>query len=204
VPNTIKRTLNTEIAVRDRDTVMLGGFIKTDKSHTQSGVPFLEDIPILGNLFKQRSDSKDREELVVLMRPTVLQTPELAAKHTAVEEQRLPGIEQAAAEDGAYERTLIEGEKRRAAKELKKSGNYEGFFAPLPEDESTNVLEGVPGPVSSTNSVPVTPGAGVEEPGADQQGAVQPGSSSASLTNAERQQRAMEALGQMNSTNTAH
>ena len=95
VPNTIKRTLNAEIAVRDRDTVMLGGFIKSNKSTSRSGVPFLMDIPILGNLFTQRSDSKAREELIVLMRPTVLQTPELAAKNTLKEEQRLPGVSQA-------------------------------------------------------------------------------------------------------------
>ena len=102
IPNTIKRTLNTEIAVRDRDTVMLGGFIKSKKSHGQSGVPWLSDIPILGNLFKQRSDAKASEELIVLMRPTVLKTPELAAKHTVKEQQRLPGISAAAAEDAEY------------------------------------------------------------------------------------------------------
>ena len=208
VPNTIKRTLNTEIAVRDKDTVMLGGFIKTDKSHTQSGVPFLSDIPILGNLFKQRSDSKDREELIVLMRPTVLDTPELAAKQTAIEEQRLPGVEQAAAEDGAYERTLIEAQKKRAAKEFKKSGNYEGFFAP--PDTDTNVLQGVPGPVSSTNNVPVTvpakPGANDEDPNAAPPQAdntlPQGGNNgTASLDPATRQQMAAAALAEYNRTN---
>ena len=66
VPNTIKRTLNTTITVRDKDTVMLGGFIKSDKSTSKSGVPFLSDIPLLGNLFTQRNDSKDRTELIVL------------------------------------------------------------------------------------------------------------------------------------------
>jgi len=60
VPNTIKRTLNAEIAVRDKDTVMLGGFIKSNKSTSRSGVPWLMDIPVLGNLFSSRSDSKQR------------------------------------------------------------------------------------------------------------------------------------------------
>jgi len=144
VPNTIKRTLNTEIAVRDRDTVMMGGFIKSDKSHTQSGVPFLSDIPILGNLFKSRSDSKDREELIVLMRPTVLKTPELAAKHTITEEQRLPGVSQAAAEDASYERSLIDAQRKREQKAGKRSGSYDGFFGPN-DDLGTNSV--------STNSI---------------------------------------------------
>ena len=138
IPNTIKRTLNTEIAVRDQDTIMLGGFIKSNKSHTQSGVPFLQDIPILGNLFKQRSDTKDREELIVLLRPTVLKTPELAAKHTVKEEQRLPAISGAAAEDSEYERKLIDAQRKREQKKFKDTKQYDGFFVPVPDENLTN------------------------------------------------------------------
>ena len=162
VPNTIKRTLNASITVRDRDTVMLGGFIKSDKSVSKSGVPFLMDIPLIGNLFTSRSDSKDRQELIVLMRPTVLKTPELAAKHTVVEEQRLPASSEAAAEDGAYERSLIEAQRKHEQKLFKRSGNYEGFFAPLPEAAGTNGPEGIPGPLSGTNAL-LNPGMGAEE-----------------------------------------
>ena len=140
IPNTIKRTLNTEIAVRDRDTIMLGGFIKSNKGHTQSGVPFLMDIPILGNLFKSRADTKTREELIVLMRPTVLKTPELAAKNTINEEQRLPGISDAAAEDAAYERTLIDAQRKREQKKFKSTKQYDGFFVPPPEEDTNKVI----------------------------------------------------------------
>ncbi len=141
IPNTIKRTLNAEIAVRDRDTIMLGGFIKSNKNHTQSGVPFLSNIPLLGNLFKQQSDNKDREELIVLMRPTVLQTPELAAKHTVTEEQRLPAVSGAAAEDAAYERTLIDAQRKREQKKYKQTRQYDGFFVPPPEVLGTNSMK---------------------------------------------------------------
>ena len=116
VPNTIKRTLSSEIAVRDRDTVMLGGFIKNAKSTSRSGVPFLMDIPLLGNLFTQRKDSKQREELIVLMRPTVLRTPEIAAVQAVKEQQRLPGVSAAAAEEARSEHKLIEAEKNAELK----------------------------------------------------------------------------------------
>jgi len=173
VPNTIKRTLNASITVRDRDTVMLGGFIKSDKSVSKSGVPFLMDIPLIGNLFTSRSDSKDRQELIVLMRPTVLKTPELAAKHTVIEEQRLPASSEAAAEDGAYERSLIEAQRKHEQKLFKRSGNYEGFFAPLPSEAGTNALEGIPEPVSGTNAL-LNPGMGAEEDVTPVQQAVHP------------------------------
>ena len=151
VPNTIKRTLNASITVRDRDTVMLGGFIKSDKSHSQSGVPFLSDIPILGNLFKQRSDSKDRQELIVLMRPTVLKTPQLAAEHTVKEEQRLPGVSQAAAEDAADQRRLIDAQRKREQKQFDRTGHSDGFFVAPPDDETTTNAPAVSPDASGVN-----------------------------------------------------
>jgi general secretion pathway protein D len=168
VPNTTKRTLNTTITVRDRDTVMLGGFIKTDKSVAKSGVPFLEDIPLLGALFSQRSDAKDREELVVLMRPTVLKTPELAARNTIKEEQRLPGASEAASEDAADERSLEDAQRKREQKKFNATGKYDGFYM-TPPDEITNV------PPTGTNNPalvlpPVTPAPAVapaREPSAE-------------------------------------
>jgi general secretion pathway protein D len=135
VPNTIKRTLNTEIAVKDRDTVMLGGFIKSDKANSKQGVPLLQDIPWLGNLFSSRSDSKDRKELIVLMRPTVLKTPEIAAQNSIKEARRLPGVSAAAADDADYERGLIAAERKKELKSAKHGNSFGGFFnMPIPED----------------------------------------------------------------------
>jgi general secretion pathway protein D len=152
IPNTIKRTLNSEIAVRDKDTVMLGGFIKNSKSTSRSGVPLLQDIPLLGTLFSQRNNSKQREELIVLMRPTVLKTPEIAAENTITEERRLPGVSAAAAEESADEHKIIEAERKKELKTPKGGGFYnasmptnapskqlsqpqaqdDGFFTPVP------------------------------------------------------------------------
>jgi general secretion pathway protein D len=128
VPNTIERSLQSEIAVRDRDTVMLGGFIKSKKSLSKSGVPFLMDIPILGQLFSSRTDNKNRSELIVLMRPTVLRTPEIAAQNTLKEEQRLPGVSAAAAEDAEMERKLISEQRKKEMNRTKKTGKADGFF----------------------------------------------------------------------------
>ena len=156
-PSTEKRTLNTTITVRDKDTVMLGGFIKSDKTHTQSGVPFLMDIPLLGNLFKSRSDNKDRQELIVLMRPTVLGTPELAAKQTIKEKQRLPGVSQVVAEESAEERKLIDAQRKREQKEFKKTKQSDGFFNPPPDEDATTNAVPVANPPTNapaTNALP--------------------------------------------------
>jgi len=108
VPNTTSRTLQAEVAVRDRETIILGGFIRNYDSKNKSGVPYLKDIPILGNLFRTTSKANQRSELIVLMRPTVLRTPELAAMQVDVEKRRLPGVT-------AAERELNKTEEKAAA-----------------------------------------------------------------------------------------
>ena len=70
----------TPAASHDGGVVLLGGFIKTKHSELHSGVPILKDLPIVGWIFRENSDNNSRQELVMLMRPTVLPTPE-AAEH---------------------------------------------------------------------------------------------------------------------------
>ncbi len=88
VPNTSKRTASAKVSVRDRDTIILGGFITAHKNLSKSGVPFLKDIPLLGYLFNSSSSSSDRKELMVLIRPTVLPSPESAALQARTEVNR--------------------------------------------------------------------------------------------------------------------
>ncbi len=144
VPNTIKRTLNSEIAVRNRDTVILGGFVRTDKSHSTSGVPLLMDLPLLGWLFRSTDNAKDRTELMVLMRPTVLKTPELAAAQTIKEGQRLPGVSAAAYDDAADTRKLIAAERKKELKGATNGVTTDGFpgFFNMKVNEETNTPAG--------------------------------------------------------------
>jgi general secretion pathway protein D len=58
--------------VRDRETILLGGLIETGKPRTPSGVPLLKDIPLLGTLFRSSSASTAPNEIIVLIRPTIL------------------------------------------------------------------------------------------------------------------------------------
>src|SRR3974390_1660800 len=83
VPNTTSRQFSAEVAVLDGDTVMLGGFVRNSSDKTKSGVPILKAMPLVGALFGSQGSSKARDELVVLMKPTVLRTPAIAATETA-------------------------------------------------------------------------------------------------------------------------
>ena len=65
VPVTSSKDANAKVAVRDRDTIMLGGLIQTQKTDNNSGVPLLKDIPLLGFLFRTSSYDNSRQELIV-------------------------------------------------------------------------------------------------------------------------------------------
>jgi general secretion pathway protein D len=92
VPITSSKDATAKVAVRDRDTIMLGGLIETDKSSNNSGVPFLKDVPLLGYLFRSSAAIENRTELIVLIRPTVLPTPEVAALAARAEKEKMPGV----------------------------------------------------------------------------------------------------------------
>jgi len=78
VPEISTQELTTTVTVPDRSTILIGGLItQTDQKNT-SGVPFLSAVPLLGNLFKSTTDLTDRQELVVLIQPSVVNdVPEL-------------------------------------------------------------------------------------------------------------------------------
>ena len=127
VPETIDRDVTAKVAVRDRETIMLGGFIASQKTKSRSGVPILKDIPYVGFLFSAVKDSDQRKELIILLRPTVLPTPLDAATFTAEERARLPGTRRADKEFIESERKLLDEENRRSAKEARKLYKKEGF-----------------------------------------------------------------------------
>jgi len=73
-PTIDQRKFHTQIAVENGQVVAIGGLIQTSKSKTDSGVPYLSRIPVLGAAFRQRSDVRSRDELVVFLKPTLVRS----------------------------------------------------------------------------------------------------------------------------------
>jgi len=72
VPSINRREVNTAVLVEDGQTVVIGGVYEFSDRSSISKVPFLGDVPFLGNLFKQRGRNKDKAELLVFVTPKVL------------------------------------------------------------------------------------------------------------------------------------
>ncbi len=72
VPTINRREVNTAVLVEDGQTVVIGGVYEFTDRDSINKVPFLGDVPFLGNLFKKRTRNKDKAELLVFVTPKVL------------------------------------------------------------------------------------------------------------------------------------
>jgi general secretion pathway protein D len=71
-PTTTVRSATTNVVVQDAETVAIGGLISDSLTTTDSGVPYLTEIPVLGNLFKFQDRRKEKVNLIILLTPHVI------------------------------------------------------------------------------------------------------------------------------------
>jgi type IV pilus assembly protein PilQ len=72
-PELVTQQATTQVLVADGGTVVIGGVIQTNDSISTSQVPFLGDVPLLGNLFKHKSVSTSTQELIFFITPRIIQ-----------------------------------------------------------------------------------------------------------------------------------
>ena len=72
IPTITKRSANSELVVNDGETVVLGGILTKSDGESESAVPFLSKIPVLGWLFKKKSKFENQDELMIFITPTIV------------------------------------------------------------------------------------------------------------------------------------
>ncbi|MGZ8285692.1 MAG: type II secretion system secretin GspD [Allosphingosinicella sp.] len=77
-----KREIETVITVDDGEIVGIGGLLDDNERRTIEKIPFLGDLPAIGNLFKSKSRSRAKTNLMVFIRPTILRSPADAREMT--------------------------------------------------------------------------------------------------------------------------
>lgn len=98
-PTISTRRISTSVAVQDGQVIALGGLFRDSKSLGKNGIPILSRIPIIGGLFGTHNNVQNRTELIVLLKPHVIRTPddgravteELRAKLRTLEPFRTQG-----------------------------------------------------------------------------------------------------------------
>ncbi|MFZ5447274.1 MAG: type II secretion system secretin GspD [Thermodesulfobacteriota bacterium] len=81
-PTFTVRQAKTSLITKDNQTVVLGGLIREDHTHTSAGIPGLRRMPVLGPLFGSEGVSKQKTELLVLITPHIISTLEEGARIT--------------------------------------------------------------------------------------------------------------------------
>src|SRR6185369_13070742 len=84
---TTKRSAKTSVVVKDKETVVIGGLIQDSEQETVSKVPLLGDIPLLGWLFKSRTKTRKKTNLMILLTPHIVKDAADLAEMTRIQRQ---------------------------------------------------------------------------------------------------------------------
>lgn len=90
----LQRQIGSRVAVRSGETIVLGGLIRDNSTVGRTGVPFLSDLPLLGNLFGSSSKNGARTELLVMITPQVVRSDSEIRTVAAEARDRMKGLRQ--------------------------------------------------------------------------------------------------------------
>jgi len=117
-PSIDTKAIKTQVLVEDGGTVVIGGIYTQDDLVNETRVPFFGDLPYIGNLFKTRSTTRARKEMLVFI------TPKIVADRTVSED-----LDAASVREELIKPTMLEPEHVNAKKGM-------DFFPSLPNDKA--------------------------------------------------------------------
>lgn len=91
-PTTRQRTSETSVLTRDGQMIVIGGLMSDDTGISDSGVPFLKDIPVLGSFFRQSVEVKRKRNLLIFITPHVVQDQYDARERTVEQRESLKDV----------------------------------------------------------------------------------------------------------------
>jgi general secretion pathway protein D len=93
-PTTLKRTIDTTVIVKDKNTVVIGGLIDEAFSKTEYRIPCLGDIPVAGWIFRNMAKENEKTNLFIFLTPHVVNTPSEAEQILNKKKEQFPRIEE--------------------------------------------------------------------------------------------------------------
>jgi general secretion pathway protein D len=91
-PTIAQRRINSTVVVKNGETIGLGGLIRDSASAGRDGLPYLSGLPVIGPLFGTRTTDLRRTELLILLRPRIVQTPQDARDMTNELRSKMQGL----------------------------------------------------------------------------------------------------------------
>jgi general secretion pathway protein D len=144
--STNKRSVKTTVLIDDGGIIVLGGLMKDTVSESEDRIPVLGSIPLLGNLFRSRSGSRQKTNLLVFLRPKILRDQSATEATSASKYNEIRDAENSLHKGKI---TLLPGEKQPSVPAIPPS------YTPLP---SIQVPLPQPAPVGAVDEPPTSNG----------------------------------------------
>ena len=159
--STNKRSIKTTVLIEDGGVIVLGGLMSDTVTESEDRVPGLGAIPLLGNLFKSRSGSRQKKDLLVFIRPKILRDAE-ATESTSEDKYNQMRQQERTLNNGHI--TLLPGQKQPAIPAVPP-----GSGLPAPPPAGANVQGALPN--TPPPSIALPPSATAPRPPASGHGA---------------------------------
>ena len=92
-PAIFNRSYSTSLSLKDGSAILIAGLMSQRQTNGNSGVPFLKDVPLVGNLFKTQKQGRNKTELVLMIVPYIIETDTQAEELTRSMAQRFELLE---------------------------------------------------------------------------------------------------------------
>jgi general secretion pathway protein D len=149
--STNKRNIKTTILIDDGGIIVLGGLMKDTVAESQDSVPGLASIPVIGNLFKSRSGSRQKSNLLVFLRPKILRDQRATEATSASKYNEIRGEEESLHKGKI---TLLPGEKQPAIPPIPNGNSPPPSIRAPAEGSKTIVPAPQPAPTGAIASDP--------------------------------------------------
>jgi general secretion pathway protein D len=147
--STNKRSIKTTVLIEDGGVIVLGGLMSDTVTESEDRVPGLGAIPLLGNLFKSRSGSRQKKNLVVFIRPNILRDADATE---SVSEEKYDKLREDERTLNKGHITLLPGQKQPSMPAMPP-----GAGRPPPPPEGTNAQGASPNGAPTTAPAPTAP-----------------------------------------------
>lgn len=91
-PTTTKRQSQTTVIAKDGQMIVTGGLMSDDVTESETGVPFLKDVPVLGHLFRSSSEAHRRTNLLIFLTPRIVKDQFDARDNTLVKREHMENV----------------------------------------------------------------------------------------------------------------
>jgi len=115
IPWTVKRTANTTIRVKDGESIIIAGLISVNRKSTIYKVPFLGDLPFIGGIFRHKSITAKKTDLIIEVTPHIIYDDASGIEKSTL----VKAAEEHAMEPSGFEKMIAEEQEKKEAEAAK-------------------------------------------------------------------------------------